>query len=360
MKKIIIVTFLLLVLSACSLDNGLPVLKEVVRDNIQFTGVAVSKEGRLFLSYPLWIDEINNSVVEVLKDQKKAFYPNIRLNTPVGSPMDRFVCVQSIYVDNNNYLWILDPASPHIEGVVEEGAKLFKVDLKENMVIGKYIFTEPIISKISYLNDIRVDVENNIAYISDSGNGGIVVLDLTSGEQRKVLADHYSTKAEPDCVPKINGVDFRDINDKVPQIHVDGIALDIKNKYLYYHALTGKKLYRISTKVLNDKSLTEEELEKSVEQVAETGAADGLIADTNGNIFITAIEENAIKYITPQGELKTLVQDEKIVWPDSLAIADEYLYFTASQINLMPWFNKNIDSRKSPYKIFKISIKNLQ
>ena len=94
---------------------------------------------------------------------------------------------------------------------------------------------------MSYLNDIRVDTKSGYAYIIDSGLGAIVVINLKTGECRRTIAEHTSTKAV-DIKLKIEGTEWNH------QIHSDGIALDTKGEYLYYQALTGYSIYRIHTK----------------------------------------------------------------------------------------------------------------
>ena len=54
---------------------------------------------------------------------------------------------------------------------------------------------------------------------------------------------------------------------------------------------------------------------------------------------------------------ETLVQDNRISWPDSFAVGpDRYLYFTTSHIHLIPRFNQGVDRRTGPYHIYKINI----
>jgi hypothetical protein len=43
--------------------------------------------------------------------------------------------VQSVVVDDQDALWVLDPASPKTEAVVEGGPKLVKIDLATNKVM---------------------------------------------------------------------------------------------------------------------------------------------------------------------------------------------------------------------------------
>ena len=130
-----------------------------VRTPKQPAGVAISKAGRIFVNFPRWIDEPTPSVAEVAADGSLVPYPNEDINTwdkvPGGSARDHFVCVQSVVVDCDDVLWILDPASPMFKGVVEGGPKLLKVDLATNAVQRVYHFEDTSAPAKSYLNDVR-------------------------------------------------------------------------------------------------------------------------------------------------------------------------------------------------------------
>lgn len=361
MKKIVTLIILSLILSGCT-RNKFPKLNEVLSDEYQFTGIAVSKKGRVFLNYPVWADKHKYHVVEAKKKGKgkKVPYPDEKWNSNQGILIDRFVNVQSLYADENDFLWVLDNANQKFQGVLDGGAKLIVVDLNSNTIYKKYFFNEPIITKNSYLNDIRIDVKKKRAYITDSGEGGIIVLDIDSGIKWKVLGDHPSAKAEPDYIIKVNNKELRDEKGQIPQIHSDGIALDSANENIYYHSLTGKNLYKIKQPKLESASVGSVNLGNEVENVLATGAADGLISDKAGNVFITSIEKNSIEYINSKGKLKTLVTSDKIAWPDSFSLGpDDSLYFTTSRIHEMPWFNSGKDIRKEKYKVYKVSLKSL-
>ncbi|MDD2542255.1 MAG: L-dopachrome tautomerase-related protein, partial [Desulfuromonadaceae bacterium] len=258
----------------------------------------------------------------------------------------------------DDFLWVLDPASPGFRGVMQGGAKLVKINLATDTIERVIPFSDAVAPSTSYLNDVRIDQDGAFAYITDSGTGAIIVLDLATGTSRRRLYGHQSTKAEPGYVPVIGGKELRDENGRVPQIHVDGLALDSSGEYLYYHALTARTLYRIKTSVLKNFAISEEQLAGYVERVTETGAVDGMLMDSDGNLYLTALEKNAILRYRPAGDiLETIVQDDSIQWPDSMDISpDNYLYFTASQIHLMPRFNYGRDMRIRPYILFKIGL----
>ena len=73
-----------------------------------------------------------------------------------------------------------------------------------------------------------------------------------------------------------------------------GIALDLKNDYLYYHALTAHTLYRIKTQYLKDVNLSKHDLESRVENMGRTPAPDGMIESPDGSVYLAAIEQDAI------------------------------------------------------------------
>jgi sugar lactone lactonase YvrE len=333
-------------LSECGEGRNEPDMKayrlvEVATSDMQWTGVAVSREGRIFVNYPRWSRSIPFSVGEMLKPGDVRPYPDQEWNVwdPSLSPMNRFVCVQSVYIDDNDDLWILDPASPMLQGVVTGGPKLVKVDLSSDEVVQTFLFDSTIAGRNSYLNDVRVDTEKGVAYITDSGTGAIIVTDLATGENRRLLETHHSTRAEQ-IELTIAGNPFPIV------VHSDGIALDVKGGCLYYQALTGRNLYRIETKRLLDRTIPEGELPDFVEHVGTFGASDGLLF-MNGHVYLTSIEQNAIKRVDTVGEALIAVQDSLLEWPDSFSRGPGgSIYVTTSRIGFPP--------RERPCRLFKL------
>jgi sugar lactone lactonase YvrE len=346
-------------------DQGLANLKayaeglappEVVREfpQRQVTGVAVSSTGRVFVNFPLWGGVHDVSVVE-LTGGGMVPYPSESWNDwsleRPERPDRRFVCVQSVFVDSDDVLWILDPASPGFAGVVEGGAKLVAVDLATDEVSRVYRFDSEAAPPASYLNDIRVDVESHTAYITDSGLGALVILDLESGAARRVLEDHPAMHAEPDVVPIVGGRELRLPNGAVPQVHSDGIALDTATGTLYVHALTGRRLWSIPTRALDDPALDDNTLAQHLVDHGETVATDGMIVDPSGAVLHSAIELDAIALWRPSGELDFVAIDAMLSWPDSFALStDGWLYVTTSRIHEAEMFG---GSRSEPYGVLR-------
>jgi sugar lactone lactonase YvrE len=323
-----------------------PVLEQFAEfKGAQVTGVTVSKDGRMFANFPRWRDNVPFSVVEIMPDGTHHPYPDLNWNTWLGQPeKNKFTCVQSVFADGN-FLYILDPSSPEMKGVMGK-AKLYQFDLASNKLKKTWEFDETIAPKKSYLNDLRIDHTANNIYITDSGLGGIVVLDMKTGEAKRLLDKHPSTKAEQVTLT-VDKIEFTD------QIHSDGIALSPVDKKLYYHALSGYTLYRVPSSSLDVDAKDETQLVKKVENLGATPAPDGMIFDKDGNLYMADLERNAISFRTPDGDMKILIQDERINWPDSFAIEGNSLIFTDSMLqSALP--GKSVDEMS--FKIYKVAL----
>src|SRR3954471_17050919 len=324
--------------------------------NQQVTGVAVSKAGRIFVNFPDWSDDHTISVAEISAGAPQP-YPNAEMNRP-GAAGTHFICVQSVYIDTDDNLWILDPAAPKMKEIVPGGPKLVKVDLKTNQVVQTIPFGEDLAPKKSYLNDVRIDPRTHTAFITDSGLGAIVVVDLETGKGRRLLEGDASTSAEKDVKLTVDGRQLLVQETKSPpKINSDGIALDTTNNFLYYHALTGYTLYRIKTDYLRDPKISKSDLSAKVENMGRTPAPDGMLEAPDGRIYLTALEQNAIVRFDPTTrKVENVIEDKRLSWPDTLSWGpQETLYVACSQIHNTPRFNQGRNVRVEPYRVFKVT-----
>ncbi|MFA8449713.1 MAG: L-dopachrome tautomerase-related protein [Bacteroidales bacterium] len=319
-------------------------VEEIAQSKNQWTGIAVSKAGRLFVNFPRWSDNVPISV-GVIEEGKVIPFPNKRWNR--GKSKKSFVAVQSVFIDRKDRLWVLDTRNPQFKGVIKGGPILFCFDSKKGIFHKAYHFPESVYFEDSYFNDVRIDEDRGFAFITDSGHGGIIVLNLRTEESRRLLSDDPSVKSEEN---------FLVCNHKVwkNSVDSDGIALTPDRQYLYYIALTSHTLYRIKTEDLLDITLPDYMLAKKVERVASVPATDGMLFDPSGNLWMGGLEENAINMWSPK--LKTLYRvfkDPSIRWADSFTIDHNGdIYFTTSQIYLP-------EGERKEYGAFKFNYRNL-
>lgn len=326
-------------------------------DTYQMTGVAVSKDGRVFTCYPLWPGPHKYSVVEILPNNEVKPYPDKAMNSwkEGEDGKNKWVCVQAVYVDEENYLWVVDPACPYMEQVYDNSYKLAKLNLATNSIEEVYRFGG-ILSEKSYINDVRVDTHRKVAYLTNSNEGGIVVVNLETGTIRELLRNHYSVKHDPAFKLIVDGKEFKK-NGKPVHLQSDGIALTQDGEWLYYKPLTDNKLYRIRTEILRDEELPEDQREAAVEDLGSFSVTDGMIFDKSGNLYLGDYQNYKMVKITSSQKMEDLMADERLIWPDSYAISqDDYLYISCSQINKQPDYNEGENKRTTPYAIYRMKV----
>lgn len=329
------------------------------------TGVAVSREGRVFVNYPRWGDPVQSTIAE-LRDGKEVPYPSPGLNTdtPGGNP-DQLLSVQSVVVDPRNRLWALDTGSLKLGPIAgQDWPKLVGIDLATNGVFKVIRFPSEVVHPNTYLNDVRFDLRrggDGLAFITDSGAGGLIVVDLASGKSWRKLHGHESVKADPAFSATLEGQPLmirRPGQEPQPfQVQSDGIAISADGSRLFYCALSSRALYSVSVDALADEQLPDAEVLKTLRKEERPFASDGLESDAQGRVYLTDWEHNAIQVRDAEGRLGTLVTAPELWWPDTLALSsDGYLYVTANQLHRQAQFHGGKDMRRKPYHLFRVKV----
>ena len=344
------------------------------------TGVTVSQKGRIFVNFPRWGDDVPFTVAEIINGKAVAF-PSAQYNafgsngTRAALSMEKspgaerqraqhLVGVQSVVVDAKDRLWILDTGSIAFNPTAQSGPKLVGVDLKTNKVTRVIYFKTSIARPKSYLNDVRFDLtvgREGVAYITDSGDSGIIVVDLASGIATRHLDEHFSTQVVPKFVPYVEGDAMYETKPGQFPSYVkfasDGIALSADGSRLFYCPLASRRLYSVSTSLLRNGKASEAVIENSIIDHGEKGMSDGLESDAQGRVYVTLPEQNAIARRLPNGLYQTVVRDPRLLWPDTLSIAgDGYLYVISNQLHRQKGYNYGKDLRVKPYSLFRVQI----
>jgi sugar lactone lactonase YvrE len=300
-------------------------------------GVAVSREGRVFVTFPRWSDDARITAAELLRDGKLVAFPNESANDPKSTDADRLVSAQGIDIDAKNRLWLLDAGSATLRGYELAGGALFK----------RVKLSAEVLKTNTYANDVRVDLARGaegFAYISDTAGGGVIVVDLASGESWRRLAKAKSGRADADVTAIVEGkrVTMRGA--------VDGIALIPDGKTLFYHGLTRRELWSVSTEALAKRDTADAVVEMEARKIADmSSCADGMCADGEGRVYTTDYEEHAIRRVDPaSGKIETIVQDERILWSDAVWVHGGYVYITTNQLNRSP--------RTPPFALFRYPV----
>lgn len=336
MKKIkLLIVTLVVLFSATASSYGVDhnyYLGEIQQSLSRWTGVAVSNDNRMFVTFPR-ANGIPCSVGEIVNGEVVP-YPNQEWNNwnIMSTSNNLFVNINSVQIDQNNCLWVLD-AGTLLGQLIPCGPKLVKIDLNTDSVL-QVIYIDTCTTPCEcFLNDFRVDVQRGYAYITDSGVGAIVVVNLATGQCRRLLSESNSVKAE-EILLYVNGQTV------CWKVNVDGLALNQNGEYLYYKALCGYALYRIPTSVLIDTSLHNVNVEYNVQLVTSTIPCDGMEFDAQGNLYFTGIEDNTIYYLTPGLQFETLISDSRLKYPDSFSITPTGdIYVSTSRTLHLPGYH---------------------
>jgi sugar lactone lactonase YvrE len=332
------------------------------------TGITVSREQRIFLSFPRWNDPVALTAAELTCGWLRPI-PDLRMNQldEEEAPF-RLVSVQSAVVDPINRLWLVDTGNINWRENLQDTPKLVVVDLRENRVAQIIHLWPDVALPTSYLNDIRFDLtrgEEGTAYITDSaarGPNAIIVVDIATGHAFRRLHDHPSTKADPGFVARVEGAPLLRRSPRgiptAPKVGADGIAISADGKTLYYRPLMSHRLYSVSTDALANESVSEDAVGYTVIDHGDIGyASDGLESDRQGRLYLTDYEHHAIHRRLADGTDEILVSDPRLIWPDTLALAtDGYLYVTVNQLDRQPEYHDGCDLREGPYALFRIKV----
>lgn len=299
-------------------------LETVFEDSTyQLTGVAVSKSGRLFTCYPHWDGPYRDALVEI-RGGEKFPYPDTNWSRNL------FSSVQAVVIDSKDRMWVVEPRA----------RRILQIDLRTDSVKRTWSL-DSILPERAYLNDIRVDAGREVAYVSNSGEGGgIAVLSLRTERAHLSLQNQPSVLSDTDYVLKSRGKAL-EVSGKPYRANVDGIALSPDGKFLYYKSLSDDRLFRIPTFVLRNAKLSADMVERNAEFLGRFVASDGMAVDSSGNLFLGDLENRRIVKISPELEMSEVVPPSEggLPWPDSYQIADGYLYISCSRIDDEPRFH---------------------
>lgn len=318
-------------------------------------GMTIAPNGSIILSLNQF-QKTTERVVEITPDGVVHSFPTPEMSrgTGEGLTLDAVLGLRS---DKKGVIWMLDNGRRS-----ETLPKLVAWDSREGELVRVIYLPPPATIATSFVNDFVLDPEEPFVYITDPADGknaALIVVNLTTGQARRVLEEHYSVK-EVDNALTIDGqvveVERPDGKTVRPLTGANPIAIDRKGNWLYFGPMSGNSLYRIATRHLRDKTLKAVELNSRVEGYSEKPICDSIVMDSKGNIFVSDIGNKAIGMISEKDrKYEIYVQHDQFLWPDGLSFGnDGLLYFYASQLHRTPYYNKGKDCTTSPFLIFKI------
>jgi sugar lactone lactonase YvrE len=263
-----------------------------------------------------------------------------------------FVGANSLRVGPDGALWVVDRGAPGIgKPLAKGGPKLVRIDLAANRVTQVYDLAA-VAQGASFVDDVRFN--GGIAYLTDAGRPALIVLDLATGQARRVLENHPSAVAARPLMAE--GRQLVDSEGKPVVVHADQLEVSSDGRWLYYQPCSGP-MFRIETRFLDDPSLDEASLSGQVERFADTPSTGGTAIDAEGTIYVSDTDRSRILKVSPAGWISILVADPRLAWVDAMWIADDgKLWMPAAQLNRIADLNRGKDAVAWPITLYSIAI----
>lgn len=332
-----------------------PRLSVAYQGTERFNGVTVSADGRIFVPVQRRTPGTGLEVGEVV-DGKLKPYPNEVWNSwsEGHDPASAFVGVNALRIGPDGDLWVIDPGKPSMdEPPVPGSVKLVQIDLASNAVKRIYPLADSA-GPQSFVDDFRFN--GRTVYLTDAGEkAGIIVLDLDTGKQRRVLDGDKSVYQNGRPLTG-DGHALQNKQGKPVVVNADQLEVSPDGKTFYYQPCTGP-LYRIDTRLLDDPAAKPEDVAKGVSVYADTHSTGGSAIAGDGTIFISDTDRTSVLAIAPGGAVSTLVQDPKLDWVDAMWIDDAgRLWIPASQRDRTPGMNHGRDDVQPPLQVYTMQV----
>lgn len=359
MKVLLMVLLLPLTCTIITADDS-HLIEVATSPEYQWNGVALTKTNRLFAGFPRSYQNTTISVGEILPNKTIIPIPGGSWNTfkPENStenPQSRFVNVNAILIDSSDTLWVVD--SGMVGSIAYPNAsKLVKINLNKQSVDRIYYTSTLNLPSGFALNDVRIG--SGYAYLTESGLGSLVMINLETNQVRRVLANHYSTKFSDPTVVRMEGRVVSDEKGQPKRMPNNNLELTPDQKIFYYKPSFSYNWFQISTDHLLKESIDETALGSYVSVSWKTMPTGGSTMDDQGFIYLMDLERQAIWQQNPtDGSWKLIVRDEKIIWGDASDVGqDGYLYVPMSQNNRIPSFNNGTNQVEKPFRMYKIKM----
>ncbi|WP_244298387.1 major royal jelly family protein [Micromonospora cremea] len=230
------------------------------------------------------------------------------------------------------------------------GARLIVVD-PDGDRFDRVYHLDSAVHPTSYVDDVRF--HDGVAYLTDAGSPGLIVLDLDSGQVRRVLDGHPSTVGGPLVA---DGRPLRDPDGGAVHVHTDQLEVSPDGRWLYYQPASGG-MSRIGTRWLDDPSVSADELARRVERWWDSPSTGGTAIDAAGTIYLSDVDRRRILTLAPDRTVRTLVADPRLAWVDAMWIdADARLWLPAAQLHLTAGLNNGHAAVDYPVRIYRMPV----
>lgn len=236
---------------------------------------------------------------------------------------------QSMIIDSKGLMYVIEVGrrnfyEPNPTKTVNGAPGVWIINTETGEIQSQYYFPPSIASpNNSFVNDIVLDEQKQIAYLTDAwGSGGLIVYNYGLGLSRRYSGP--STANDPNYVMIINGVNYGTNQFTTP---IDGIAITDDCKAIFYCAVQNVYLYRIPTSILNDFTKTTDDITASVEVIPGTKEPSDGMMYLNGVLYYGSLPESTYYALKISSKSTPDISESVGTWPDQVNMRWVNYYF---------------------------------
>jgi len=332
-----------------------------VRRNMHmpWNAVVVDARGRYIVGSPRWTanGDTRPAVAIAEEDGTLVPYPDARWNAwePGREAADALVSVNAIHRDARGDLWIVDSGAPDFGGApVARGPKVVHVDPRTDTVVRNYVIPAAAIRAHSYVDDIRI--RGRRAYLTDAGEGALLVLDLERGQVRRRFDGQPFVRARATDTIAVDGKLLRGADGRPLTVHADPLELSPDGTLLYFGPLSGP-LSQIETRLLDDDSLDDDALARHVRPWFDIPPVGGTAMAGDGTLYYTPLADNMLMRRDRDGTTALVVRDARLRWADAPFLDGRgHIYLPVAQIDGAAPFNAGTSTMQPPFEVLRIEL----
>ncbi len=329
-------------------------LEEVAELPINPGNLAVTEQGRVFATVHQF-RRADAQLIEVTGPTSYKPWPDAAWNGAFGSGPGVLNSVLGIRIDRQGRLWVIDNGL----GDPPQTPKLLAFSVADGKPVFRYDFPPETGPAGSFLNDLAVDDARGFVYLADVGGNSapaLVMVDLNHKTSRRFAASPALQAEDVDLVVEGQVIGRRGEDGKVKpaRVGLNPITLSADGETLYFGAMNGETWYRLPARLLRE-GADDAAVAAAIGKAGPKPISDGASTDTEGNHYFTDLGRNAIAVLSPDGRLETLVEDDRLLWPDALSFGESgWLYIAVNQLHRAPMLNGGADGAIRPFRILRV------
>jgi len=325
-----------------------------------WNGVTITPEGRIFVALPNWLGP-SAGVGEIGKDGKLRPWPDNEWNHwASGTDAAKgLVSVNAIRLNpKGDELWVVDSGAPLGGKRLPGGSKLVVFDVASGALKKVHALEDLFPEPNAAPNDIRF--HGDYAFVSESGVGSIIILDLNTDKLRRMLVGNPLLKMDTAKRPVvIDGQVVKTAAGKPFGTNANQLEVSPDGHWFYIQPLNGG-MSRIEAKLLTDPSTSEEKLTEALQFWVETPPLSGTAIDEDGSLYLNCVNERAIRRLKADGTMETVIQDDRLRWADAPWLtADGYLWLPIAQLGWTPMLNGGKSRIEWPTHLYRLRVRNV-